>query len=239
MDLVKVYPQGVETVPHHGLAATASSTATINDTGAIYVNSQGKRIINERASLGELTDITVAQPDKIMYLVMDETGYKRYLAKSIEDKLVPDEKVLREWLNIKNNGKPVMVESDSLAAAAKEIGINPEGLEATVKQWNEMAKAGKDTQFNRKDPKELIKPPFYIVEQKPRFATTLGGLKANANMQILGKGGKPIPGLYGAGCVVGGANGADSMTAMMNSWAIISGVDAADAASAAIKKAHK
>lgn len=239
MDLVKVYPQGVETVPHHGLAATASSTVTINDTGAIYVNSQGKRIINERASLGELTDITVAQPDKIMYLVMDETGYKRYLAKSIEDKLVPDEKVLREWLNIKNNGKPVMVESDSLAAAAKEIGINPEGLEATVKQWNEMAKAGKDTQFNRKDPKELIKPPFYIVEQKPRFATTLGGLKANANMQILGKGGKPIPGLYGAGCVVGGANGADSMTAMMNSWAIISGVDAADAASAAIKKAHK
>lgn len=55
-----------------------------------------------------------------MYLVMDETGYKRYLAKSIEDKLVPDEKVLREWLNIKNNGKPVMVESDSLAAQPKK-----------------------------------------------------------------------------------------------------------------------
>ena len=37
MDLVKVYPQGVETVPHHGLAATASPAtppATINDTGA-------------------------------------------------------------------------------------------------------------------------------------------------------------------------------------------------------------
>jgi len=239
MDLVKVYPQGVETVPNHGLAATASSTATVNDTGAIYVNSQGKRIINERASLGELTDITVAQPDKIMYLVMDKTGYDRYLAKSIEDKLVPDETVLRKWLAIKNNGKPVMVESDNLAEAAKVMGINPEGLEATVKQWNEMASAGKDTQFNRKDPKELIKAPYYIVEQKPRFATTLGGLKANANMQILGKGGKPIPGLFGAGCVVGGANGADSMTAMMNSWAIISGVDAADGATAAIKKSRK
>ena len=232
MDLVKVYPQGVETVPNHGLAATASSTATVNDTGAIYVNSQGKRIINERASLGELTDITVAQPDKIMYLVMDKTGYDRYLAKSIEDKLVPDETVLRKWLAIKNNGKPVMVESNNLAEAAKVMGINPEGLEATVKQWNEMASAGKDTQFNRKDPKELIKAPYYIVEQKPRFATTLGGLKANANMQILGKGGKPIPGLFGAGCVVGGANGADS-------WAIISGVDAADGATAAIKKSRK
>lgn len=239
MDLVKVYPQGVETTPNHGLAATASSTATINDTGAIYVNSQGKRIIKENASLGELTDITVAQPDKIMYLVMDKAGYDRYLAKSLEDRLVPNETVLRKWLEIKNNGKPIMVESDNLADAAKVMGINPEGLEATVKQWNEMAKAGKDTQFNRPNPKGLLTPPYYIVEQKPRFATTLGGLKANGNMQILGKGGKPIPGLYGAGCVVGGANGADSMTAMMNSWAIISGVDAADSAVAAIKKAHK
>ena len=48
-----------------------------------------------------------------------------------------------------------------------------------------------------------------------------------------------MPGLFGAGCVVGGANGADSMTAMMNSWAIISGVDAADGATAAIKKSRK
>lgn len=239
MDLVKVYPQGVETNPNHGLAATASSTATINDTGAIYVNSDGKRIINERASLGELTDITVAQKDKIMYLVMDETGYKRYLAKSLEDKLVPDEAELLKWLKIENNGRPVMVKSDSLAKAAEVMGINPANLEATVAQWNKMAKDGKDTQFGRKDPKELIKAPYFIVEQKPRFATTLGGLKANANMQIIGKNGKPIPGLYGAGCVVGGANGADSMTAMMNSWAIISGVEAADAITASLKKKMK
>lgn len=239
MDLVKVYPQGVETERNHGLAATASSTATINDTGAIYVNSSGKRVINEAASLGELTDITVAQPDKILFLVMDKKGYDRYLAKSLEDKLVPDETTLRKWLEIKNNGKPVMVESESLADAAKVMGINPQGLEETVKAWNKMAENGKDTQFGRKKVEGILSAPYYIVEQKPRFATTLGGLRANADMQILGKGGKPIPGLFGAGCVVGGANGADSMTAMMNSWAIISGVAAADAATAAVLKATK
>lgn len=235
MDLVKVYPQGVETVPNHGLAATASSTATINDTGAIYVNSQGKRVINEKASLGELTDITVAQKDKIIYLVMDQTGYKRYLDKSLEDKLVPDEAELLKWLNIKNNGRAVMVKADSLEAAAKEIGVNPQGLMKTVESWNKMAADGKDTEFGRTKPMPLNNPPYYIVEQKPRFATTLGGLKANANMQIIDKQGKPIPGLYGAGCIVGGANGADSMTAMMNSWAIISGVQAADSATAALR----
>jgi fumarate reductase flavoprotein subunit len=236
MDQVKVYPQGVETVPNHGLAATASSTATINDTGAIYVNKLGKRLINERASLGELTDATVAQPDKIMYLVMDQKGYDRYLAKSIEDKLVPDEAQLQKWLSIKNNGIPVMVKDNDLKAAAKVMGIAPDALAATVAEWNEMAKNGKDTAFNRKDPKPIAQAPYYIVEQKPRFATTLGGLKANANMQIIGKNGKAIPGLYGAGCVVGGANGSDSMTAMMNSWAIISGFVAANSANQALKK---
>ena len=60
-------------------------------------------------------------------------------------------------LAIKNNGKPVMVESDNLAEAAKVMGINPEGLEATVKQWNEMASAGKDTQSIVKIRKSSLK----------------------------------------------------------------------------------
>ena len=37
-------------------------------------------------------------------------------------------------------------------------------------------------------------------------------------------------------CVVGGANGSDSLTAMMNSWAIISGVVAGDSAVKNLKK---
>ncbi len=239
MDLVKVYPQGVETTPNNGLAATASSTATINDTGAIYVNKHGKRVINEKASLGELTDITVIQPDKILYLVMDNTGYKRYLDKSLEDKLVPNEEELLKWLGIKNEGKPVMVKANTIEEAAKAIGIQPDALVATVQAWNVMAQNGKDTEFGRDQPNPVVAPPFWIVEQKPRFATTLGGLKANADMQIMNKEGKHIPGLYGAGAVVGGANGADSMTAMMNSWAIISGVQAADSVTAAIKAEKK
>ena len=74
-----------------------------------------------------------------------------------------------------------------------------------------------------------------IVEQKVRYQTTLGGLKADGAMRILKKDGSAIPGLYGAGCVVGGANGADSMTAMMNSWAIVSGVVAAESAASYAK----
>ena len=230
MDLVKMYPQGVEMVPGHGLAATASSTDTMKKSGAIYVNRDGQRYVNELASLGELTDTTVAQPGHIAYIVMDKKAWKEYVNKSLEDRLVPDEATLMKWTKIVNNGRPVMAVADDLKKAAEVMGVNPDGLTKTVKEWNDMVAAGKDTKFGRKIVGGLGEGPFYIVEQKVRYQTTLGGLRAGEGMRILDKNGKPIEGLYGAGCVVGGANGADSMTAMMNSWAIVSGVIAAETA---------
>lgn len=235
LDLVKMYPQGVETVPGHGLAATASSTDTMKKSGAIYVNKKGERYVDENAALGVLTDKTVEQPDHIAYIVMDAKAWKEYVAKSLEDKLVPNEETLMTWTKIVNNGRPVMAVSDNLAEAAKTMGVDAEGLAKTVAHWNDMVKAGKDTDFNRKITGGLGEGPYYIVEQKVRYQTTLGGLKADADLRILDKAGKPIPGLYGAGCVVGGANGADSLTAMMNSWAIVSGVVSAESAVKSIK----
>ena len=49
---------------------------------------------------------------------------------------------------------------------------------------------------------------------------------ADEDTQIVDVEGNPIANLYGAGCVVGGANGADSMTAMMQGWANFSGYTA-------------
>ena len=235
LDLVKMYPQGVETVPGHGLAATASSTDTMKKSGAIYVNKLGQRYVDENAALGVLTDKTVEQPDHIAYIVMDAKAWKEYVRKSLEDKLVPNEETLMTWTKIVNNGRPVMAVSDNLAEAAKTMGVDAEGLAKTVAHWNDMVKTGKDTDFNRKITGGLGEGPYYIVEQKVRYQTTLGGLKADADLRILDKAGKPIPGLYGAGCVVGGANGADSLTAMMNSWAIVSGVVSAESAVKSIK----
>lgn len=235
LDLVKQYPQGVETTPHHALAATASSTDTMKKSGAIYVNSDGERIVNELAGLGELTDVTKAQKGSIMYIVMDEPAWREYVAKSLEDRLVSSEADLDKWASIVNDGRPVMATSASLAEAASRMGVNAGNLEKTVERWNGFVKAGEDKDFGRKVLKPLGAGPWHIVEQKVRFCTTLGGLKADADMRILRKDGSPIPGLYGAGCVVGGANGADSMTAMMNSWAVISGAVAADSAVKSVK----
>lgn len=226
LDLVKVYAQGVEKLPTKGLAATASSTAATNGHGAIYVNSKGERVVSEVGTLSDITNATVAQEDKILYLVLDEDAYAAYLAKSVEDKLIPSEASIEDWYSVSNNGKPIIVKGEDLSALAGQMGIDAEALAATVADYNEMCAAGKDTQFDKPDPVALKEGTYVIVEQKPRFATTLGGLKANENLQIVDAEGNPIANLYGAGCVVGGANGADSMTAMMQGWANFSGYTA-------------
>ncbi|MEI3012567.1 MAG: FAD-binding protein [Sutterella seckii] len=169
LDLVKMYPQGVETRPHHGLAATASSTDTMKKSGAMYVNRDGKRFVDENAGLGVLTDKTIEQPGSIAYIVMDAAAWKQYVAKSLEDKLVPDAASLDQWTKIVNNGRPVMAVSNSLEDAAKTMGIDPKGLEAQVAHWNEMVKAGADKDFNRRITGGLGVGPYHIVEQKVRY----------------------------------------------------------------------
>ena len=74
--------------------------------------------------------------------------------------------------------------------------------------------------------------PYYLIEQKPRFATTMGGLVVNANMQVLNQEGSAISGLYAAGETCGQVMGDDSPSGANNAWAITSGKLAADAIAA-------
>lgn len=225
---VKTYPNGVEVQPGRSMDTTGSSTFAVRGS-AIFVNTDGKRCVNENKSLGELTEATLAQKNHIMYLVMDQKAWEAYVKKAIDDHTVPDASTFEAWKSLRNNGRPVICTGE-LDVCAKEMGIDPAGLVQTVKDWNAAVKAGEDKAFGRTALVEIGEGPYHIVEQKARYQTTLGGLRANADMQILRKDGKPVGNLYGAGRVVGGANGTDSMTTLMNTWAIVSGYVAGESA---------
>lgn len=228
LEYVKTYPNGVEVQPGRSMDTTGSSTFAVRGS-AIFVNTDGKRCVNENKSLGELTEATLAQKNHIMYLVMDQKAWEAYVKKAIDDHTVPDASTFEAWKSLRNNGRPVICTGE-LDVCAQEMGIDPAGLVQTVKDWNAAVKAGEDKAFGRTALVEIGEGPYHIVEQKARYQTTLGGLRANADMQILRKDGKPVGNLYGAGCVVGGANGADSMTTLMNTWAIVSGYVAGESA---------
>lgn len=226
MDCITIYPNGLEIQPGRSMDTTGSSTLAVRNS-AIYVNSDGRRVINENASLNALAKATMAQKGNLMYLVMDDAAWQIYQQKAVDDHTVTSTKIFESWKAIRNHGRPVICEG-SLEHCAKEMGINAEGLKAQIAEWNRAVKAGKDEQFGRTTLKAIGEGPYHIVEQKGRYQTTLGGLKADAKMRILDVNGRPIGNLFGAGSVVGGANGADALTTLKNSWVIVSGYVAAE-----------
>ena len=139
-----------------------------------------------------------------------------------------------------NDGKsaPLFVKGATIDEVAKKAGINAEALKATVAKYNGFVKAKKDADFGR--PVEYMKAeiaaegPYYIVEQKPRFATTMGGVCTDDNLNLVKTDGTVIPNLYGAGEIVGGVMGDDSPAGANVGWALTSGRVAADAMAAAI-----
>lgn len=105
-------------------------------------------------------------------------------------------------------------------------------MKETFDHYQEYAKAGRDPEFGR-DAKflhELEGDTYYVIEQKLRFCTTMGGYEATKDMQLLDNDFKPVANFYTAGELVGGANGKDSMPSMINSWSYASSFVAGTAA---------
>ena len=91
---------------------------------------------------------------------------------------------------------------------------------------------GKDEDFGRpvKFMKKQISPqgPYYLVEQKPRFATTMGSVVVDTSLHVLGKDGQPIPNLYAAGEIANAVHGDDSSPGANVGWGITSGKAVSD-----------
>lgn len=221
LDWYKIYPHGVETEPGIAKLTTyASKQAT--DMGAIYVNSKGKRIVNESDVYTKFRDAILAQPDKISYMLMDERTWKAFY-----DLLVLhdfSEKEIKQFFADKK-AKPTFVKG-SLAEVAEVADVDLDGLKATLADYETAVETGNDTEFGR-DAKYLHSfegDTYYLVEQRGRFATTLGGFTVDANtLQLVDRQNKDVPNYFAAGEVAGGANGHDSMPSMMNTWGISSG----------------
>lgn len=94
----------------------------------------------------------------------------------------------------------------SLEELAEITGINGLGLEQTVKVYNDDCAHGQDRHYFKKAPKlcPVAQGPFYAVEIRSAIiGNTSVGLNIDDSAQVLDEYGRPIPGLYAAGEVLG------------------------------------
>lgn len=172
----------------------------------------------------------------MLYLLMDQATFDDFKPSVAEAGI--SESDIEGWL--KNNGSttPYFFQADTIEELATAAGIDPATLQATINRYNGFVETGKDTDFDRSVDymKEKIGAgPYYLVEQKPRFATTMGRLVVNTGFEVMNTSDKVISGLYAAGEVVGGVMGDDSPSGANNAWALTSGKLSADAVANTLK----
>jgi 3-oxosteroid 1-dehydrogenase len=107
--------------------------------------------------------------------------------------------------------------ADTLRDLAAKLGIDAEGLEATVERWNRFAEEGVDRDFGRgtypwaammtgdrtrEHPNlgPLDRAPYYGLRLRvASVGVNAAGLRTNERAQVVHLRGGPIPGLYAAG----------------------------------------
>ena len=166
-------------------------TEAVRGEGAVLVNRDGKRFIDELETRDVVSKAILNQKGKSAFLIFDE---------GIRTKLKAADGYVKKGFAVEG----------TLEEIATKIGTDTKTLEATLNKYNEAVRNKVDSEFNKKTlPKELTGTKYYAIEVSPAVHHTMGGVRINTNAEVLGKNGRPIKGLYAAGEVTGGIHGAN------------------------------
>lgn len=235
-ELGKIYPNGVEVSA--GMAkSTIWANAAACTVSGIIIDKGGMRIANEKASNNDLTNVLMQQPGQIMYMFMDAASFEAFRSRAPETGVSHDE--IDKWLENNGASAPIFAHADTVEGVAAIAGIDAEQLKKTIERYNGFVAGGVDEDFGRPAAymtATIGEGPYYIVEQKPRFATTMGGVVLTENMEVTNQNGEVIPGLYACGEMANLVHGSNSPVGANVSWALTSGHLVGNAVAEAIAK---
>ena len=186
MDQVQVHPTVQQDTPHAFLIGEA-----VRGEGAILVNNQGQRFVNELNTRKNVTAAIDSLGGTGAYLIFDRDIRAR--VKAIE---------FYDHIGLVKTGQ-------SLEELAKEISVDPDKLLQTVTTWNNAVADQNDAEFGRTTGMErnISDGPFYAIHIAPAVHYTMGGVAINHKTQVLNDEDQVINGLFAAGEVVGGLHG--------------------------------
>lgn len=163
----------------------------------IWVNGSGKRFVREdHPSVDHRERALRAQKDQQMYVVFDEGIWQN--APTLDGVRG------RDWLGQRFGNHPHYSKADTLAGLAQQMGVDAKALEETVTRYNAAIDSGKDAEFGREMlPRKIEKGPFYALHAAGFSVVSPAGINADEQLRVTDKAGKPIPGLYAAGEILG------------------------------------
>ena len=169
-------------------------TEGLRGDGAILVNADAERFIDEVGTRDVVSAAEIAQPDSFSWLIVDQ-------------KMVDASSVIQGYIN-----RGLMRSGDTYEALAAELEIPAEAFAATMETWNGYVAEKNDPDFGRTSfASPLDTAPFYAVKVTAGIHHTMGGLKIDPETHVINTDGEIIAGLFAAGEVTGGVHGANRL----------------------------
>lgn len=190
--------------------------------GCFIVDQTGRRFVNESTdymSFGQriLQRERAGDPVESMWIIFDQQYRNSYVFAA---ELFPRMPIPQYWYDA-----GIAHRADSFSQLAHEIGVPEAQFTATAGHFNEMSKAGQDSDFERgrsaydryygdltvtpnPNLRALEHGPFFAVKMVLSDLGTCGGLRADDRARVLREDGTPISGLYAIGNTAANAFGA-------------------------------
>ena len=194
---------------HEG--SSLSEFGKINANSQLTVNANCVRFGDDtkNAGMGTAGTAYINQPDGLVYFIGDAKMVNGLNA--AQEGFTDTMQARGDWFVVR----------DTLEEAAKAIGLDAETVKATVDTFNGYVDAGEDKDFSRaKFNGKVEEGPFCIAKGEAHYHLTFGGLTINTDAQVLNTQDEVISGLYAAGDILSGLEGAahqsgDCITTML------------------------
>nr|MBR4280460.1 flavocytochrome c [Clostridia bacterium] len=169
-------------------------TEGLRGDGAILVNANGERFIDEVGTRDVVSAAEIAQPGSYSWLIVD-------------DAMVQASATIQGYVK-----KGFVFTGATYEELAAKIEVPADTFAATMNAWNGYVAAKNDPDWGRVSfAKPLDTAPYYAIKVTAGIHHTMGGVKINTETQVLTEAGEAIPGLFAAGEVTGGVHGANRL----------------------------
>lgn len=178
---------------------------------AMLVDQSGRRYMNEGGSYMEYCKRMLERHKSVPAIPSWAVFDSQYLRKYMLAGTMPGDNKPQAWTD-----SGYLKRAETLERLARQLGIEPDVLKATVERFNHFAAIGRDEDFQRgaraydrwlgdpwQRPNEALgaieQGPFYAVPVYPGDVGTYGGVVTDDSARVLRADGSPIPGLYATG----------------------------------------
>jgi fumarate reductase flavoprotein subunit len=138
------------------------------------------------------------QPNKRCWVIFDVNA------------LYDGESIIPQWtvaqlLEESKKGKSIW-QADCIEDLASKTGLSVDSLQATVNGYNDACLTQHDSQFQRSYLQHpIITPPYFAIATYAYALISFGGIRVNAQLQVVTEGDIPYNNLFAAGEVLGAA----------------------------------